>query len=118
MADSGDLVEFPLQPEIAQRLADAELGDLPMTTERDGTYCRHRRIRFSPKTRIVHCEDCDSDIDPLLYIERLANDWDWQRRTWHEIRSKIKAAGEHLEDLERRERNAKARVRRAEARSA
>lgn len=91
-------------------------GDLPpiASTPRKRNQCPHRRSLVDREDRRVTCRDCGVDLDPIEVISQIARVGDQYERA-------IKAVAEshaRLAELERRERNAKARVRRLEARCA
>lgn len=82
--------------------------------EKERVYCRHRRYELDYDSRRVYCRSCGEEVDAFAALKAIADDWAHVRRVRESLDSEIRAKRKQLNDLERRIRNAKARVRRAE----
>lgn len=75
--------------------------------------CLHSQSVVVGSERRVYCRDCDVELDPIAVLMRLAHDGNrWERM--HEDMAHLRKS---LVDLGRREKNAKARVRKWEKRA-
>lgn len=118
--EGGKLVEFPIQPEVARRVADSKGPDrfAPARTQRPERYkrpCYHPRVAVIIEARHLECRDCGEIIDPLEWIRSLASDWDRYVHRWRTARHEVNAIEKRLEQSKRDEKNLKARLRNAEA---
>jgi hypothetical protein len=62
--------------------------------------------------RCLRCQGCEQVIDPVDWIEHLAMEWDMYVMRWRQARARTRGAEERLEEVERLERNARARLKR------
>jgi hypothetical protein len=60
----------------------------------------------------MRCADCDQEIDCFDWILRMVSKWDQLIDRGRALEKKAKAAQERLDELLRKERNAKARLKR------
>lgn len=98
------------KPPITQ-VADADTMDTPLTKERAKS-CQHRHIAVQTDRRVL-CNDCQTHIDPVDYILKLAEQWDWYARTYKDARQEIRNLGERVSILRKDEVNVKGRLKRA-----
>jgi hypothetical protein len=77
-------------------------------------WCLHSFV-IDEKERTVHCKRCDADIDPFDAILYLAKRWDRVREATEHYASEQKRLEVSVADLQRQERNTKARLKRAKA---
>lgn len=112
---SGEVKHFPVSPEILRRLDDKDGPDAPVERDRTrgGSGCNHRKVTLEIGPRCLRCRDCDEVIDPINWIEQLVHEWDQYLYRWHSARDRVKAADREANDVERKLKNAKARLRRA-----
>jgi hypothetical protein len=115
MTDYGDVRVFPISPEVAKRLDEADGPDAPVRgVPRIPGACRHERTTLDLASRALTCAECAKVLDPYDWIDRLAREWDVYVYRWKSARVKVRALEKAVADLERKEKNAKARVRNAE----
>jgi hypothetical protein len=104
-----------LFPGIAE---EERLGDeRPLTTDhpdRERMLCRHRLTRLDTQARRVYCRECDVEVPAFDVLEYLSRDTEHYLRVWRQARNEAKHAEERLAGLDRREKNTKARIRRAQ----
>jgi hypothetical protein len=81
--------------------------------------CDERRCVYCGSKVGCRCvlarKGCGKEVDPWEWINRITRDWRNFTRRFNAARKQAEAAEARLAELERRERNAKERVRRAEA---
>lgn len=116
--DPGDILEFPISPEIAGRLAEKDGPDAPVRSSHERMShhraCSHPRATIDMEGRSLSCSECGAVIDPLTWIDTFAREWDGYIWRWKDARRRVKAMEEKVAALERKEKNLKARVRNAE----
>lgn len=98
--------------------ADRARQNAPLTTKPPDygkKFCRHERIDLARDNRRAYCRDCGEERDLFDVLERFASRFEHYIATLKEAQRSAKAAREELADLMRQERNAKARVRKANA---
>jgi hypothetical protein len=79
-------------------------------------YCGHRRFELDREARRVYCRDCGREVPAFEALELFSHEYDRWAQTRNRAEREARLAEARLEELARRERNAKARVRRAEGR--
>jgi hypothetical protein len=110
----GELVPFPIAPEVARRLADRDGPDSPVGRKPGFRDCWHEKVELNIAARHIRCLACEEIIDPIAWIDNLAREWDSYLYRWRDARLKIEAIEKRLAEAERKERNLKARLRNAE----
>jgi hypothetical protein len=93
----------------------AEGGDAPVRLRRPEGFCAHRHSELDGASRRVYCRDCGVEVDPFTVLEKLANDYESFRVARDRMKADAKRASQELEGVKRELRNAKARLRRAQA---
>lgn len=78
--------------------------------KRSGDYCRHEHVSITTERR-VWCRDCETWIDPVDYILRIAEHWDRVKNERAVLLAENKRLRESVANLARVEANAKARIR-------
>jgi hypothetical protein len=79
--------------------------------------CQHDHARVNSKLRTVKCRDCGEKLDPVTVLLHVAKAWDRYERSIEECKYESNQAHEQLEDVKRRLRNARAKLKRAEGKS-
>lgn len=74
-------------------------------------FCRHQHGDIDEAAHRLYCRDCGDEVDPLDFLLDLANRWDWVRRERKADGAKARLAARELAEVERRLKNAKARLR-------
>lgn len=96
---------------------EAALDELPVRTERDKpSDCDHRRTWVNEAARTLTCRDCDCAVDPISTLAQLARNREFYVTQARWLRNDLDRVRRELTDLERQERNAKARIRNARKR--
>lgn len=118
MTDDDNLIPFPVPPHLRKKNEiEAQLDEIPVRPKKRDYMkpppCRHNRSTVSKEERTVHCRDCGVPLDALDVLASLA--WEYERWAQQlvQLRVDVKSLSETLVDLQRQERNAKARVRAA-----
>lgn len=75
--------------------------------------CTHEHIWIDTDRRRLSCRACDCDVDPIGFIDRLSRAGTSYEHQMKERRKLIRS----IQDLKRREKNAKALVKKWEARA-
>lgn len=111
VAEDGEFAEvvpFPSRDDDERARDEAELQ---LVYGEDSCAGGHRRAGVHEPTRRLVCRDCGAELDPFDFLAELARD----RERIHGAIRRLKGRREWLEgrvaDLERLERNAKARLR-------
>lgn len=112
----GDVHVFPITREIARRLDERDGPDAPVLSAPppEPGACKHPRATLDVDARRLSCSVCDQTLDPFAWIDALASDWDGYVRRWRLARDRVRDLEKLVADLERQEKNARARVRRRE----
>lgn len=100
---------------------ERDLGDedAPVRTKpRESGHCPHRRVSLDHELHRVICRDCDKEVDPFKYLQRLAHDWERYAMHRKEAKRRADAAHERLVELLRLESNARARLKRIDPEAA
>lgn len=95
----------------------AEEGDdaHPVLPDPTAVYaCIHRDTRLDRAARRVYCRKCGREVEAYAVLEALAHDSSRYIGAREEAKRQAELAQARLEELLRRERNAKARLRRAD----
>jgi hypothetical protein len=110
---TGELVPHP----TAGRAVDyeAELDELPVRLAPDPTPCRHERTWLDEPGRRIRCRECDTDLDPIAVLARIAKSRERLVSHAARLRRTVEYLERRVEELTREERNAKARARRRRA---
>ena len=111
--------EHDLTKEGGGQIIDFVNGPNPsLRTKGYGRYCSHRRVGFDKNERRVECDGCGKVLDPFDWLANtLVGDWDHYTYELRQMKSAAERARNELEELKRRERNARARVKRWESRA-
>jgi hypothetical protein len=99
-------------PSNLRLLPVAEPEDDPLLTKKEPAeaHCRHQHGAIDEAAHRL-CRDCGDEIDPLDFLLGLVGKWDWVRRERAAAGAKARLAANELADVERRLKNAKARLR-------
>jgi len=90
--------------------------DAPLTTRKRAlSVCRHRRTELDVDARRVYCRDCGLERPPFDVLRDLAGEHERYVEQRKRAQREARLALGRLRELERQERNAKGRVRRARA---
>lgn len=111
MTDEGAEV-IELTPRLSVAPAPEQL-DAPIVREPRQKFCRHEHVSLNVPERKLTCRDCELVIDPVEWLEQLAAQWDRYAFRLRSAVVKTQGAERDLADVERRLRNAKARMRKA-----
>lgn len=97
----------PLSQVHALTLVPFEFDDA-----RENKSCTHAFSSFTvdAKERTLRCKRCGGEVDPYLAIEQIAHGWERWEATRKHCQERAKAAEQRLIDLERDERNCRARL--------
>jgi hypothetical protein len=110
----------PLAPVVRIRpgvdLTDEERPLARKPRKPDELYCRHWRLELDHEQELVFCRDCGRQVPAFHALEELHRHWDRFIMGRQEAERRMEVARMNLADLERREANAKARIRNAERR--
>ena len=79
-------------------------------------FCRHRAKWIDQASRKVGCSNCGEELDPFNELVSISSEWATYKRAGEEYKKDCLAVQERLVDLQRQERNAKARLKKAENR--
>lgn len=94
----------------AVRRAREENGDIPALHKRKPRVtCRHKLGDYDLRARTLECRDCGAPLDPLMFLDRIARDWNKLAM----LRERLKHKTEDLAALIAEERLTKARLKRA-----
>lgn len=85
----------------------------PFKVKRSG-HCSHPTKVVDSDRRTVTCDQCKAQLDPLDALARLAREWSNYAYRLAELKKDANKAAVELDDIKRKIRNAKARLRRAE----
>lgn len=118
-ADDANVVPFPIDPSSRMRNDyEAELDQLAVRRKRpELTGCRHEASWVDIDARRVYCRRCEAELDPFDVLEKLARNREFLVSQGRTLRFECDRRARELEELKRKEANAKARVRRAEGRT-
>jgi hypothetical protein len=105
MTEDDELKVIPLRPS-----SDEPQG---LAVVRSGNFCSHEYSILDDVLRTVRCKRCDALLDPFDTLLKWARTWDRYRDDRERCRREIAAAESRLAVLDRNERNARARARRA-----
>lgn len=107
--DGGDILLFPKIKEGADAITPpAEKKPRPLHGD-----CLHRRKSILDQTaHQLICADCDQVLDPFDWISDYVGRWDRENTFYRQARQQGIDAAKRLAELERLERNTKARIRR------
>lgn len=113
MSDADDGAEIvELFPGAERTDADAPLRTRPRDPDERWSYCRHLRLDLHMKSRRVYCRDCGDEIPAFDALDSLRGEWErYVTARKHAIRQ-AKDVKARLAELEKQEKNTKARVRR------
>jgi hypothetical protein len=96
---------YPLLPEVE--------GEYPTKEAKPPGFCSHRRTQFDKTSRRVHCIECGREVEAFTVLMQLAKDREQlDAHRDHTIRA-TRIAEARLAEIKRQERNAKARMRKA-----
>ena len=76
-------------------------------------YCRHMRVELDEGARRCYCRECGEEVPAFDFLLKLSDEWHRYENSRKEAKRLAERAKEKLEDTERRERNAKGRLRTA-----
>lgn len=111
-----DVIPFPRgQFEKRENERGALLDELPVRSDRKSLGdCHHDRTTVNEAARTVTCRDCGVAVDPIRTLARLAHNREFLVRQGMMLRSEATHLQKRVDDLNRQEKNTKARLRRAE----
>lgn len=91
----------------------AEPDDDPVITKQEPAdrYCRHQQASIDENAHRLYCRDCKEEIDPLDFLLDLAGRWASVQTDRDSMKAKARLASRELIDVQRRLKNAKARLR-------
>lgn len=113
MDRGADVIRLPSSINYGQNEAMAEFDEAPVRSNPTYDSCRHWRTWIDGPQRRVTCRDCEAELDPYEVLEKLARAHASLIATARRYRAEIQTTSKSLAKLERQERNAKARVKRA-----
>lgn len=117
LSSDGDGAEIiDLFPGAEKTDADAPLRTRPRDPDAREVYCRHLRLELDMKPRRVYCRDCAQEIPAFDALNTLRGEWESYVTARRTAKRQARAANERLAELQRQERNVKARVRRLRSR--
>lgn len=104
---------FTLRPEQDMEDEDRMLKVRPVDRFKEPQTCYgfHKRVELDGEAERVYCRDCGAEVPPFKALQMLAADGERYIRERQEASRRTKVAEESMADLEKRERNAKSRVR-------
>jgi len=77
-----------------------------------GRPCAHKHTMVNADQRIVTCEKCGAELDPIAVLDDLAREFWRYQGPLQIVESKLRKAQQKLDDTTREERNARARLKR------
>jgi hypothetical protein len=101
MSDEDNIVEFRSNADI--------------TPVKNKKYCIHQRVYIVKDDRQLRCQSCDAIVDLFDYLWDMANKRVRFKDNLASLRNKCHEVEYVLKDLERQERNARARLKRLNA---
>lgn len=104
---------IPLRPGLDELDRDAEL----ISREKEPNYCRHRRLELDTDARRVYCRDCGDEVPAFDALDSFRRVYQGYTQRIRQAQAEAQALEARIEELKRRERNAKARVKRAEGKA-
>lgn len=109
-----NVIPFPRgQFEKRQNEREAALDELPVRLGREPRACRHERSTVDAAARTLVCRDCEVSLDPIDVLASLAQRREQLVNTGRMLRSEVDHLRDRVAELERQERNAKSRIKRA-----
>lgn len=92
----------------------------PALTVRGGPErpCGHGKYMVHEKSRVITCKRCKCELDPFTVIRLIADDWKVLDDDIRRLQAEKSWAQKRLDELRKQEANAKARLRRIEAKLA
>lgn len=110
--EHGKLFVLPYSSEKAKRLDMVDGPDAPVERKAGHRDCRHKQVELDVVGRVIRCKECEQVIDPIDWIETLSREWERYVYRWRSARAKCEGIEKAVEELERVEKNARARLRR------
>jgi hypothetical protein len=101
---------LPLRPEFT-----VEDEQAPLRSKERERYCPHDHVTVDSEAHRLTCRACDREVDSIAFLERLAGDWERYRQARDAAAGQARTARQRLEETQRLERNARARLKRLEA---
>lgn len=94
---------------------EKELLNTDITDRKDYVQqrCKHRAIVIDEQHRVVECKQCGCIVDPFLYVLQCALDGEAVVKEITKLHNRRDELRESVANLEREEKNAKARLRSA-----
>lgn len=115
MSDRRDADVVPLFPGADQTDDDAPVRNKPRTSPvAGGCIGPCLKVELDGDARRVYCRVCGNETPAFDYLTNLAREFERYTGSRKEAQRRAKVAQANLDELERKERNAKARVRKAE----
>lgn len=108
MGDNSDNVIQLVQP----KRDEENLLNVTVTGRKDYSQhiCKHRAIEVDEQDRVVQCLQCGCTVDPFQYVLQCANDGEAVVREITQLHGRRDELRESIANLEREEKNAKARL--------
>lgn len=114
--DGGEVILFPkVKDDDPPIEPPATIKPRPKAWERSKGCTHAGRSTLDETAHALLCSDCGQVLDAFEWIRRFVQRWDRVNTDYQQARQQCSATHERLADLERRERNAKARIRKATA---
>lgn len=112
--DLAEVIQLPRGREFNRNRVEAELDELAVrTAPHTSRACRHRGSYINKADRRVYCRSCEQELDPYDVLDRIARDREHMVTTAQHLRFETDSLLKRVNELERLERNAKSRVKRA-----
>lgn len=109
------VVELPVGRQFDRNRDKAEMDELApvQVSPSPARACSHRGAYISIRARRVYCRSCEAELDPYDVLDEIARNREFMVSTAQRMRYEIDGLRKQIDKLERLERNAKARVKRA-----
>lgn len=108
--ESGNIIQLIQPKRDEEKLLNTTVTDSKDYTQRR---CKHRAIKISERERLITCLQCGCAVDPFEYVLRCAMDGEAVVSEISQLHSRRDGLREAVANLEREEKNAKARLRSA-----
>ncbi|WP_234262281.1 hypothetical protein [Klebsiella aerogenes] len=111
MENEGDNVITLVQP----KRDEEKLLNITVTEKKDyrQQHCKHRAVEADEQHRLIKCLQCGCVVDPFQYVLQCATDGEAVVKEIQQLHNRRDELREAVANLEREEKNAKARLRSA-----
>lgn len=106
----GNIIQLIQPKRDEEKLLNTTVTDNKDYTQRR---CKHHAIKISEIERVITCKQCGCTVDPFEYVLRCAMDGEAVVSEISQLYSRRDGLREAVTNLEREEKNAKARLRSA-----